>query len=66
VVEHVHLQVAFVDEGLVALAALDLRFGLVVADGVELQRSLGFEELIADRTGVVPLSAVSVLEGEKS
>jgi hypothetical protein len=62
VVEHVHLQVAFVDEGLVTLAALDFRLGLMVADGVEFQRALGFEELIADRAGVVSFGAVSVLD----
>jgi hypothetical protein len=61
-----HFQVRFVDKRLVAGRALDFSFGLVIADSVELQRSLCLEELITGQALEGFFGAVSVLWREKS
>lgn len=62
VVEHVHFQVGLVDEALIALRTFHFGFWLVVADRVELERSLGLEVLIALVAGKVFLRTVRVLK----
>lgn len=54
-VKHVHFQVGFVDKTFVTQVTLDLSLGHVIANGMKLQGTLSLEELVTNRTRVIPL-----------
>lgn len=62
VVKHVHLEIRFVDKTFVARRTFDFSFRLMIANGVELQRALSFEELIANGAHVRLFCRVRVLK----